>query len=329
MKLKAVIMVLNSTIVIRGCDISYWQGTIDFNIMYAVGIRFVIIRAGYGTKIDKNFVTYINSAIAAGIIVGIYWFMYANGIADAKKNAQKCIEVITPYKEHIVCGVWCDWEYDSDKNAGYISNAKRSSMVRTFLSLLQAEGYEVGIYSNQDYIKSGKFTQSLIKEFPLWFAKYSDNMGIFAERGLGGHPYVWQNTSKGDGQAYGVQSRYLDLNRGYFTIEQDVNTDNVLDNVQSDNTVIKASDNPYPKPTRIIYYDPHKYLMRGDDIKHVQWDLWRFGLFLDENGIPDAKKIDGLWGTESDEAFVEAQRRLGLNPDRKCGPVSLAKFQST
>lgn len=325
-------MVLDSSAVVEGCDISYWQGVIDFKIMYAVGIRFVIIRAGYGMKADKNFITYINGAISAGIMVGIYWFMYAGSITEARNNARKCIEIIAPYKEYIVCRVWADWEYDSDKNAGYMTNAKRSSMVRAFLSQLQDEGYEVGIYSNQDYIKSGKFTESLIREFPLWFAKYSDNMGKYAERGQGAHPYLWQHTSKGKGKTYGVQSTYLDLNRGYFSIERDVSTDNVLDDVQSDNTIIKASDNPYPKPTRIIYYDPNRYLMRGDDVKHVQWELWRFGLFLDENGVPDAAKIDGIWGRDSDEAFAEAQRRLGLltnnKPDRKCGSISLAKFHS-
>ena len=61
-------------------------------------------------------------------------------------------------------------------------------------------------------------------------------------------------------------------------------------------TLIKASDNPYPEPTRTIYYTPGKANMRGDDVKWVQWHMWRFGLFLDSAGHPDASQIDGVWG---------------------------------
>ena len=329
MKIKEVIMVLNRTAVIKGSDISYWQGNVDFDRMYKAGIRFVIIRAGYGTTQDKNFITYINAAIKAGLMVGIYWFMYAKSEAAARNNAKKCIEVIAPYKAYIHCMVWADWEYDSDANAGAMTSAKRSSLVRVFLSQLEAAGYQVGIYSNQDYIQSGKFTPSLVSVYPLWFAKYSASMGKYAERGKDGHPYIWQKTSKGTGKDYGVASTYLDLNWGYFEIKEvGINTETVLDKVQTDNTVIKASDNPYPVPQRVIRYQPGKYLQYGDDVKWVQWHLWRFGLLVDANGIPDATLIDGYWGAKSDAALREAQRRLGLVVDGCVGQNTRDKFET-
>lgn len=327
MKIKEVIMVLNSTVVLKGSDVSYWQGNIDFEKMYKAGIRFVIIRAGYGTTQDKNFVTYINAVIKAGLMVGIYWFMYAKNETAARNNAKKCIEVIAPYKAHIHCMVWADWEYDSDANAGQMSSAKRSSIVRVFLSCLEEAGYQSGIYSNQDYIQSGKFTASLISEYPLWFAKYSPSMGKYAERGKDGHPYIWQHSSQGCGSAYGVSSKYLDLNRGYFEIKE-VSTETVLDKVQTNNTVIKASDNPYPAPQRVIRYQPGKYLQYGDDVKWVQWHLWRFGLLVDEHGIPDATLIDGYWGAKSDAALRKAQRRLGLVVDGCVGSNTRNKFET-
>lgn len=325
MKVKEVIMVLNRTAVLKGSDVSYWQGNIDFDKMYKAGIRFVIIRAGYGTTQDKNFVTYINAAIKAGLMVGIYWFMYAKSEAAARNNAKKCIEVIAPYKAHINCMVWADWEYDSDANAGAMSSAKRSSLVRVFLSELETAGYQIGIYSNQDYIQSGKFTPSLVSAYPLWFAKYASNMGKYAERGKGGHPYIWQQSSKGCGFAYGVSSQYLDLDRGYFEIKE-VSTATVLDKVQTDNTIIKASDNPYPIPQRAIRYQFGKYLQYGDDVKWVQWHLWRFGLLVDEHGMPDVTLIDGYWGRKSDAALREAQRRLELIIDGIAGSKTREAF---
>ena len=313
MKKREYMMLLNPSAVEKGCDISYWQGNVDFKKMYDAGIRFVIIRAGYGTTADKNFVTYINGALAAGLKVGVYWFMYAKSDAVARNNAKKCLELIAPYADVITYGVWADWEYDSDQNAGAMTPAKRCSLVRTFLTTVYNAGYDVGIYSNQDYIKSGKFTASLIADYPLWFAKYSDTMGKYAERGLGSHPYLWQQTSKGNGKNYGVSSTYLDLDWGYITLQKDQsNAENILNKVQSDVNVIKASDNPYPESTRNLKYTKGRYLQYGDDVKWAQWHLWRFGLLLDENGLPDAKQIDGYWGPKCDAAQKEAEKRLGL-----------------
>lgn len=317
----------HSTKAVQACDISYWQGNVDFNKMYAAGIRIVIIRAGYGTTQDKNFVSYINGALAAGIAVGVYWFMYAINAHGAVANAKKCAEVILPYKGQITCGVWADWEYDSDRRAGKLTSSQRSAMVNAFLGMLE-EDYEVGIYSNQDYIQSGKFTKSLIAEYPLWFARYSIALGTYASKGKDGAAYMWQYTSSAYGNLYGVNSATIDLDRAYFKPVYPQEKETVLDKVQKDNTAIKAADNPYPQPTRVIYYKPGMYLMHGDDVKHVQWHLWRFGLLLDENGIPDATKIDGKWGPDSQTAFEEAQRRLGLVVDGKCGAVSIAKFNN-
>lgn len=309
-----------------GCDISYYQGDVDFVKMKTAGIKFVIIRAGFGQTIDKRFISYINAAIKAGLKVGIYWFIYATDTYISMMNALKLISIIEPYKDKITCGVWGDWEYDSEKHAGVISVSKRCAIVKTFLDALKEKGYEVGIYSNQDYIKSGKFSKEMISEYPLWFAKYSFPIGEYSKKGKDGQAYMWQYTSSGKGYQYGVSSKNLDMDYAYFT-DVDVDTTTVLDKVQTDTNVIKASDNPWPEPTRVIFYQPGKYIMHGDDIKFCQWHMWRFGLLLDNDGKPDSNQIDGYWGPGSQKAFEEAQKRLGLKQDGKCGPKSIKKFK--
>ncbi|MDE6531865.1 MAG: hypothetical protein K2K96_14015 [Lachnospiraceae bacterium] len=202
-----------------GCDISYWQGNVDFVKMRNAGIKVVIIRAGYGTTIDKNFVKYIKGAIAAGIKIGVYWFLYAKNESDAKANAAKFMETIAPYRDHIKLGASADWEYDSDNNAGKLTATARSNIVDVFCKEVQAAGYEVLIYSNQDYIQSGKFTKDLIVKYPLWFAKYSAAPGIYANRGRDGKPYMWQYTSSANGKTYGVSSKNIDLDKIYIDLE--------------------------------------------------------------------------------------------------------------
>lgn len=309
-----------------GCDISYYQGSVDFEAMKNAGVKAVIIRAGYGTTVDKRFISYINAAIKAGLAIGVYWFIYAVNGAGAKNNAKKCLEIVEPYRQYITLGVWADWEYDSDSRAGAITANVRAVIVDAFNCKIEEAGYEAGIYSNQDYVRSGKFQSWLIGKYPLWFAKYSDSIGEYAFRGKNGLPYMWQYSSTGNGKVYGVSSKYIDLDKVYI----DTIPDSVIppaDIVTQNPDAIKASDNPYPEPTRTIYYTSGRAIMYGDDVKWVQWHMWRFGLFLDEKGDPDVAQIDGRWGAKSDKALGIAQEILRLLPDKKCGQKSRQTFK--
>lgn len=309
-----------------GCDISYYQGDIDFVAMKKAGIKAVIIRAGYGTTIDKHFISYINAAVRAGLAIGVYWFIYAADTAGAINNARKCLEVIAPYRQYITLGVWADWEYDSDKRAGALTPYARSEIVDIFNCEIEEAGYEAGVYSNQDYIQSGKFQTWLVAKYPLWFAKYAASMSIYALKGKNRRPYMWQYSSSGDGKIYGVSSAKLDMNDIYIDLIPKASVP-PSDKVSQNPNVIKSSDNPYPEPTRMIYYIPGKANMYGDDVKWVQWHLWRFGLFLDGTGLPDATQIDGKWGSLSDKALETAQGGLGLKQDKKCGSLSRQAFK--
>lgn len=179
----------------KGIDVSYHQGTIDWNKVKNAGIDFAMIRAGYGkTTVDKKFIENICGADTAGIKVGIYWFIYATNEEEAVANADKCSETINLYKDIITMGVAADWEYDSDKNStkNGVTQTKesRSSIVRAFLNRLKEEGYEVINYANPDYLKS-KFEG--LEEYPTWLAWYTDK----EEKAKKYSPIMWQYSSKG------------------------------------------------------------------------------------------------------------------------------------
>ena len=119
--------------------------------------------AGYGTgTVDKKFHDNIRGALAAGLKVGIYWFMYGKSDEDAIKNAAKCISVIHSYKQNITLGVWSDWEYDSDRVAPGQTVATRTEFVRLFNKVVTDAGYKAGTYLNIDYYKH-KFDMNVLK----------------------------------------------------------------------------------------------------------------------------------------------------------------------
>lgn len=177
---------------IKGIDVSKHQGEIDWRKVKASGnVDFAIIRAGYGyTYKDPYLEQNIKDAIANGIKVGAYWFIYAVNVEEAVKNAEKFHEIISPYAKEITMKVWADFEYDSDKYAeknGYLlSKANRTNIVKAFCKRLEELGYDVGVYANRDYLKN-KFND--LSMYPLWYALYNSPKDKEC--------FAWQYTSKG------------------------------------------------------------------------------------------------------------------------------------
>ncbi len=193
---------------LKGIDVSYHQGKIDWNKVKNDGIEFAIIRAGYGVKqVDKKFTENIRGASAEGLKIGVYWFIYAADVNAAVRNADKCHETIRPYKDIISMKVWADWEYDSDKRNPQTKKS-RTAIVKAFCERLKSYGYDVGVYANPDYLKS-KFGD--LSEYPLWLARYYPTMGDYS-------PIMWQYSSTG--RVDGIKTK-VDMNTWFGETETD------------------------------------------------------------------------------------------------------------
>lgn len=180
----------------KGIDVSKYQGQIDWDVVKANGIEFAIIRAGFGTStMDQCFTRNIQECIRVGMPVGAYWFIYGVNESDAIKNADKFHEILSQYKNHITMKVWCDLEYDTDANAKKkgvtLTKEIRTRMVVAFCERMKHYGYEVGNYTNKDYMVS-KFND--LSQYPIWYARYDvTEQKVLSEC----KPMLWQYTSKG------------------------------------------------------------------------------------------------------------------------------------
>lgn len=266
-------------------DISYHQGNKnDFNAVRADGVEGVIIRAGYGrSTIDKYFVKNIEGALAAGLQVGVYWFIYAKNNAESLQNAKKFIQTIAPYKDKITLAVWSDWEYDSDEKAQGQTVASRTEIVRVFNQALEDAGYRVGTYTNIDYYRN-KFNMSVLSKWELWLADYSGECD---------YPCTMrQYTSKGS--VNGIKGN-VDLDTWFGkptqTIYTEVNTVNIK------LTVLKKGS-------------------KGEQVKTVQRLLNSLG-YKGKNGKP--LSVDGDFGTNTDYAVRNYQGAENITSDGVVG----------
>ena len=68
-----------------GIDVSKHNGTIDWNKVKASGIKFAMIRAGYGSShIDEQFKRNVTECNRLEIPCGCYWFSYALNTDQAR-----------------------------------------------------------------------------------------------------------------------------------------------------------------------------------------------------------------------------------------------------
>lgn len=70
----------------KGIDISKWQGSIDFSKV-ARNVEFAILREGYRKAIDERFLEYVTGCKKYGIpIRGVYHFCYATSAEGGKRR---------------------------------------------------------------------------------------------------------------------------------------------------------------------------------------------------------------------------------------------------
>ena len=141
---------------IYGIDVSEHNGTLDWNRIKASGIRFAIIRSGYGvTHKDMQLENNLRGAIAADIPMGIYHFSYALTPDGAKKEAEFCLSLLQAYRNQISLPLFFDFEYDTVRYASEqgvtLGRAAFNDHAVAFLETVRSAGYTPGIYFNLDY----------------------------------------------------------------------------------------------------------------------------------------------------------------------------------
>ncbi len=167
----------------RGIDVSKYNNKgnpIDWGKVDASGIDFALIRAGFGNDIsqkDPKFEENVQGALAHKLHVGAYWFSYAVSVADAQKEAEVFKKILVPYKGKIDFPVAFDYEYDSityaQKKGANPTNALIDSMARAFMDSMRADGWFVNLYTNMDFIKSGRFSADTCSKYDVWLADYN------------------------------------------------------------------------------------------------------------------------------------------------------------
>ena len=171
---------------IKGIDVSSWQGIIDFEKVRQDGICFCVCKAGgsdAGTYIDKRFYENVAKAREAGIPCGAYYFVgksctsYEAGKADAERFERiiRSVKLLFP--------VYIDFEAPDGS-----SRAGNTQAVIGFCEYMASKGYLPGVYASDISGFKNKLMLPGLGALQRWVARY------------GSEPkwQMWQASSKGN-----------------------------------------------------------------------------------------------------------------------------------
>ena len=134
---------------LKGIDVSYAQGVIDWEKVKASGlVDFAILRAGYGketSQIDDQFSRNYTACKQLGIPVGAYWYSYATTVAEAEQEANVCLQIIQ--------GKQFEYPVAFDiEEARCLQQA--DALSTTFCTALENAGYYTAIYTFKSALES-------------------------------------------------------------------------------------------------------------------------------------------------------------------------------
>lgn len=175
---------------IRGIDVSSWQGNIDFQKVKASGIQYVILKAGgsdAGFYTDKRFFDNYVKATQSGLHIGAYYFVgkncksSADGLADAMRFASIVKDCILDYPLYI------DFEAPDSSNKQGNTDA-----VNSFCAYIESCGYYAGIYASDISGFKDRLYIDQLNRYDKWVARYGSEPKFVKSWGM------WQATSGGN-----------------------------------------------------------------------------------------------------------------------------------
>ena len=188
----------------KGIDVSYSQGSIDWNAVKSSGIDFAILRCGYGNddpdQDDEYFLKNVKACKKAGMPYGVYLYSYANSVGNAKSEAAHVMRLLKGLKPEYP--IYYDLE---DPITGHCSNEEILKIAKTFVTTLEKAGYWVGIYANKHW-NTSKLTDKWYDGKARWVAQYNDKCTYDGKYGM------WQYSSTG--HVKGITG-YVDMNYAY------------------------------------------------------------------------------------------------------------------
>jgi GH25 family lysozyme M1 (1,4-beta-N-acetylmuramidase) len=295
---------------LKGIDVSEWQGKINWDKVKQDDIKFAILRCGYGMNFtwqdDAKFERNIKECERLNIPFGIYLMSYANTVEKARSEAQHILRLSKGHNPSL--GLW----YDVEDNAtsGSVGKETLTNIINTFCGTIKNAGYKVGVYASLNWLDN-KIEKQIKENYPIWVAQY------YSKCEYDGKYVLWQYTSSGEVNGISVN---VDMNYLYDeSLLDDNEEDPVIENdeekrikelqiaLNKDFNCGLAVDGIIGSATTKVVMDHYlKYFTKGNFVKWTQTQLKRKSYDIGGYGI------DSCYGRDTEKAIKKLQKNNNL-----------------
>ena len=215
---------------LKGIDVSGAQGSIDFTKIKKE-TDFVILKLGniYDSEefyVDSKFERNYKECQKLGISTGIYIYNYCNSVEALKRETKEALDYLE--NRTLQLPIYLDME---DKSIAVEGKNTLTQQCIEFAKLVQAEGYNAGVYANANWFKNYIDISKLDKNTSIWVAQYEVDKPQIK------NPDIWQYTSSG--KVSGINSDRVDMNYLYNESIINKNSDEKLEQEKQENKKLK------------------------------------------------------------------------------------------
>lgn len=279
-----------------GIDVAQYQGDIDFK-QVKKHKSFVIIKATKkDNKVEPKFEQNYTNALANGLDIGVYRYVYAKNEAQARAEAEGVVKVLNGRPCPV--GIWIDLE---DSTIRGIGKAMLTRIIDAQAVIYKKAGYNVGIYSNKDWYNNVLEGSKLADTYPFWIARYPLlDVGTMKEslnpKNMKGC-VAWQYSSKG--KVDGIKGN-VDLNVAFVDLKECFKP--------------RANKISLPSASPILGLNS-----KGENVKLLQSALNHF--------MGSGLVVDGIFGKKTEDALRRFQSKYGLTCDGRYGAKTKAMME--
>ena len=203
---------------VLGCDVSKWQGNINWTQAKNAGIQYAFIRVAYRgrtdgvIRLDPNFRANVQNAINAGVKVGVYFYSEAINEREAVEEANTLISNI--YMYNISMPLVIDYEgFNQNERIGQanLSKSAYTGIVSAFCEKVKSAGYTPMVYASTSYFTNYLEGEYLSNAYCIWSAAYSNPPEHYNSFKYD----FWQFTSSANAVQYGMEPGSVDLDYWY------------------------------------------------------------------------------------------------------------------
>lgn len=171
-------------VIARGIDVSRWQGDIDWNLVAADDVKFVMMGTRSKGNVDPFFHKNMKEASDAGIRVGAYIYSLAATPQMAVDEADFVLDLVKDYPISFPIA------FDAEDSAtlGSLPPDQVSEVINAFCGRIREAGYYPIVYANDNWL-ANKIDMSNM-DYDVWVARYE-------ARHKFSDPIMWQATSAG------------------------------------------------------------------------------------------------------------------------------------